>query len=73
MALIVLLARQREVAALCEFKTSLVYVENSRTVSAVYRDPVSKKSKTKQRKKQRNPKAVILLSIQFAHPAECKS
>lgn len=43
-------AREAEVAALCELGASLVYIENFRTVSAVFGEPVLKKSKNQTKK-----------------------
>jgi flagellar biosynthesis/type III secretory pathway protein FliH len=39
-----------------EFKASLVYTESSRTASAIQRNPVSKKTKTKTKKQNKTKK-----------------
>ena len=39
-------SKEAEVGRYCEFKASLVYVENSRTARTTERNPVSKKPKT---------------------------
>jgi hypothetical protein len=51
--LIPTLGRQRQ-EALCEFKASLVYKSSSRIARATQRNPVSKKQKNKQTKKNPN-------------------